>query len=331
MEMTRLLIFTLIIFSSCNSKQSPNKQPVKEDIPNQLIQVWDQSKCDVCDDPWREWSEKIDDYTNLVSEKDEYGDKTMTAESYVLFKNVPLIYTEGYKRNASFRISYRYYSKNCWSNEWRDASLSLGTPGYWSKKNVEWIKNVKNGDLFDVLMFKPEFEQRNPEHACDYTSFSVKPANYDKIVVFPAGELNIKKTGDYKFKGNQGEFELLSESSMEDDLISFDGGELGAYFTDEEFYIIAVDISSSDSDAGNKVDQLKNQGYRSDYLWIPDFKSLSGAEYFSVFIGPFNSLEECAITVESYRKSNPSAYGLLVSNESSKRVEIRGPGRITRK
>ena len=171
----------------------------------------------MCDDPWRDWSEKIDDYTNLVSQRNEYGDKSMTAESYVLFKNVPLRYTEGNKKYASFEISYEYYSKNCWSNEWRDASLSLGTPSFWSEKNVEWIKNASNGDLFDILMYQPQFEQENPEHACDYTSFRVVPANYDKIVVFQAGQINIKQTGNYKFKGSQGEFELLTDEVNEDE------------------------------------------------------------------------------------------------------------------
>ena len=80
------------------------------------------------------------------------------------------------------------------------------------------------------------------------------------------------------------------------------------------------------------VEILKYEGFeKADYLWIPDYKSLSGAEYYSIFIGPFLTIEECALEVERYRKSNPSAYGLLVSNKSTERVEIRGPGRITKK
>ena len=193
-----------------------------EKIPGRLIQVWDQSKCKVCDNPWRKWNEKIDDYTSLISVKDEYGDKSMTAESYVLFKNVPLTYAEGYKRNASFRISYQYYAKNCWSNRQRDANLTLGTPSYWSEKNVNWIKTVNIGDRFDILMYQPEFKQKNPSHACDYTSFSIVPANYDKIVVLPAGELNIKKTGNYKFKGTQGHFKLISTNLSKDNDVLLD-------------------------------------------------------------------------------------------------------------
>ena len=98
-----------------------------------------------------------------------------------------------------------------------------------------------------------------------------------------------------------------------------------ADINNKDFYIIAVSIASSDTEAMDKVNSLKSEGYNSDFLWIPDYKSLSGAEYFSVFIGPFRSESECAIAVQEYRKSNPSAYGLLVSNESSKRVSITGP------
>jgi hypothetical protein len=94
---------------------------------------------------------------------------------------------------------------------------------------------------------------------------------------------------------------------------------------DDNFYIIAVSIASSDIEAMDKVKSLESQGYNSDFLWIPDYKSLSGAKYFSVYIGPFRSESECALAIEDYRKINPTAYGLLVSNESSKRVEIRGP------
>ena len=103
-------------------------------------------------------------------------------------------------------------------------------------------------------------------------------------------------------------------------------------FVDNDFYIIAEDIALSEEEAKRKVEILEYEGFeKAGYLWIPDYKSLSGAEYFSVYIGPFQTIDECATRVEEYRKSNPSAYGLLVSNKSSKRVEIRGPNRITTK
>ena len=106
---------------------------------------------------------------------------------------------------------------------------------------------------------------------------------------------------------------------------------LQSEITNKDFYIIATGIASNENEASEKVNKLNSAGYASDYLWIPDYKSLSGAKYYSVYIGPFSTIDECAFAVEEYRKSNPSAYGLLVSNQSSKRVEIRGPNRISTK
>jgi len=132
-------------------------------------------------------------------------------------------------------------------------------------------------------------------------------------------------------------YNIISEIE-EDDKISVDDfkriGESAiteqAAINNNDFYIIATDIAASENEASKKVNKLKAAGYNSDFLWIPDYKSLSGAEYFSVFIGPFRSENECAIAVQDYRKINPSAYGLLVSNESSKRVSITGPNKITK-
>ena len=68
-------------------------------------------------------------------------------------------------------------------------------------------------------------------------------------------------------------------------------------------------------------------GYESDYLWIPDYNPLSGAEYYSVYIGPFFSQYECEEATEAYRQRHPDAYGLLVS-QNNVRVRINGIGKI---
>ena len=127
--------------------------------------------------------------------------------------------------------------------------------------------------------------------------------------------------------------EIIIESS-ETDLVEIEEieGNTNYKFSGQDFYIIAEDIASSEEEAKRLVEILEYEGFeKTGYLWIPDYKSLSGAEYYSVFIGPFLTIEECALEVERYRKSNPSAYGLLVSNKSTERVEIRGPGKITRR
>lgn len=95
----------------------------------------------------------------------------------------------------------------------------------------------------------------------------------------------------------------------------------------KSFYIINVKGASSEQEAKNEVQKLKEKGYESNYLWIPDYASLSDAQLFSVYIGPFKTQKECEVAVEKYREKNPSAYGLLVSH-NKKRVEIRGLGKV---
>ena len=93
------------------------------------------------------------------------------------------------------------------------------------------------------------------------------------------------------------------------------------------FYIINTSATKDENQAKIKVESLISNGYKADYLWIPDYKSLSGAEYYSVYIGPFYSQYECEKFVGFYRGIDPKAYGLLVSHEN-KRVKITGIGNV---
>lgn len=103
------------------------------------------------------------------------------------------------------------------------------------------------------------------------------------------------------------------------------------YNSNDDFYIIAVDIASSESEAIDKVDALVEEGYNvANFLWIPDYPSLSGANYYSVYIGPFYDIDDLIFEIEDYRLVNPKAYGLLVSTKSNTRVEIRGANNIKR-
>ena len=96
----------------------------------------------------------------------------------------------------------------------------------------------------------------------------------------------------------------------------------------EAFYIINVAAMKTESDAKAKVQELKKKGYKSDYLWIPDYASLSGALFYSVYIGPYSSQYDCEVATEEYRKKHTEAYGLLVSQDN-KRVQINGIGKVT--
>ena len=98
--------------------------------------------------------------------------------------------------------------------------------------------------------------------------------------------------------------------------------------SDSPFYVISVAAVQDETAAIQKVSELQEQGQSAGYLWIPDYASLSGALFYSIYIGPYATQEECEIAIEEYRKTHPTAYGILVSQERQ-RVEIRGIGKVT--
>ena len=95
----------------------------------------------------------------------------------------------------------------------------------------------------------------------------------------------------------------------------------------KKFYIINVIATKTETKALSEVKKLINKGYKAGHLWIPNYKSLSGANFYSVYIGPFSNQKECEREVEKYRKKDRNAYGTLVSQDN-KRVEIRGIGKV---
>lgn len=97
--------------------------------------------------------------------------------------------------------------------------------------------------------------------------------------------------------------------------------------TEDAFYILNVAAVKTGSEAIAKSAELKAMGYSSGYLWIPDYASLSGAQFYSVYIGPYANQYDCEVATEEYRKTNPGAYGLLVSQEPA-RVQINGIGKV---
>lgn len=102
----------------------------------------------------------------------------------------------------------------------------------------------------------------------------------------------------------------------------------GEYLGNGPVYIVCVTAVQSEAEAQKEVRKLTRQGYGAGYLWIPNYASLSGAKYYSVFIGPFEYQSDCEIATENYKKVNKSAYGLLVSQENT-RVQISGIGKVS--
>ncbi len=93
------------------------------------------------------------------------------------------------------------------------------------------------------------------------------------------------------------------------------------------FYAIMIKATKTQREAYQLANKLKSMGKPADYLWIPDYASLSGAEFFNVYIGPFATQQECEEATEEYRKKDRTVYGLLVS-QNKKRVQINGVGKV---
>jgi hypothetical protein len=97
---------------------------------------------------------------------------------------------------------------------------------------------------------------------------------------------------------------------------------------EEDFYIINISAIKEKKDAITEKNKLIAKGYKAGYLWIPDYPtSLSSNEYYSVYIGPFNSQYECEVAVENYRISFPESYGLRIS-ENKPRLRIEGIDKV---
>jgi len=94
-----------------------------------------------------------------------------------------------------------------------------------------------------------------------------------------------------------------------------------------DFYMINVSAFKTETEAKSESRKLTSQGIKSNYLWIPDYNSLTNAQLYSVYIGPFETQNECVNAVEKYRGQFSSCYGLLVSNKN-RRVEIKGRNNI---
>lgn len=96
----------------------------------------------------------------------------------------------------------------------------------------------------------------------------------------------------------------------------------------DEFYIINIAAVKTENDAKAKAKELEANGNKAGYLWIPDYASLSGAKFYSVYIGPYSTQHDCEVATEEYRKIHPEAYGLFVSQDN-KRIQINGIGKVT--
>ncbi|MBN2893016.1 MAG: SPOR domain-containing protein [Bacteroidales bacterium] len=89
------------------------------------------------------------------------------------------------------------------------------------------------------------------------------------------------------------------------------------------FYIISISATETAEDAVNEVTKLRENHKDVNYLWIPDYESLSGKKMFVVFLGPYSDISDAYKEMISYKKENAEAYVVEVSHYNE-RVTLLG-------
>lgn len=194
---------------------------------------------------------------------------------------------------------------------------------YWIKDEKEIVVKYKGYEEGDLIHFT--FESNNGDEydfsafptACPYIDQNnqFKTEYKDKIFKINWQSLEPKGTGENQYPYNRITNIQFAEHNSKSTLLA------------TPFYIISTAAVQTEAEAKALAKKLQTQGKQSGYLWIPDYPSLSGTNYYSVYIGPYYSQYECEVATEEYRILNPKAYGLLVSTEN-KRVQINGIGKV---
>lgn len=96
----------------------------------------------------------------------------------------------------------------------------------------------------------------------------------------------------------------------------------------DDFYIISVGAVKTEEQARAEVQKLSRRGFDANYLWIPDYPSLSGKPLYSIYLGPYDNQDACEYAVEDAKIDFPGSYGVLVSQRPT-RVQITGIGQVS--
>ena len=136
-------------------------------------------------------------------------------------------------------------------------------------------------------------------------------------------QIEIEKADDGKIYITKEEM-LNSSTPSNDDQgqASFTNSD-GKLVYKSDCFVIITGSFLYETDAKIEVRRMINEGYsNAGYLWIPDYPSLSGKEFYAPFVGPFNSYGECENNLKSLAKTGRFWYGIKVSFDNT-RVEIR--------
>tara|TARA_R110000850_G_scaffold257366_2_gene383579 strand:- start:1304 stop:1687 length:384 start_codon:yes stop_codon:yes gene_type:complete len=87
-------------------------------------------------------------------------------------------------------------------------------------------------------------------------------------------------------------------------------------------WVIACEAEGKKSDATAAAQRWKNRGFDADVLWIPDYSSLSGANLYLVYVGPFDYLEEAKVKkqVKKVRAHYKDSYAIKVDQSGKRRT-----------
>jgi hypothetical protein len=109
--------------------------------------------------------------------------------------------------------------------------------------------------------------------------------------------------------------------SNQDDMSYTDGN--GKLVFRSDCYIIVTGSFAEEYYARDYVQTMKNQGHNNTgYLWIPDYPSLSGKQFYATFIGPFATYSECENNLRYLKVNSRFWYGKKVSY-NPEQIEIR--------
>ena len=184
MIVKRLIIFSLtLMLCSCGGGRDEKAEEVEYNIQNFNIDY-----CIICKDPFQIGKTDVEDsFTNLYSEKNEYGENTDRFDDLLFFDDITLVVPPAGKRYSFFNIPITWYSQNCWTGRTRNTNFYIDLDQELLKKvhprGWELFLKARNGEKFDLVLHKPRFKYSYPEHACD--EFSISLLDYNGIMIVP--------------------------------------------------------------------------------------------------------------------------------------------------
>jgi hypothetical protein len=93
-------------------------------------------------------------------------------------------------------------------------------------------------------------------------------------------------------------------------------------FSEKDFYIIPFMTMAKKEKAIEMKEYLKSKYFTSDYLWLPDYPSLSDENQYVAYVGPFSTERMCKLRLRELKKEKlfEDSYGILVSKNNKRKT-----------